>query len=123
MTNTVEPWGHDSCDLVSSRSPGQGRESTHSPLLLALAGARAAAAAGQGTIAQEIIAQTTKEQVDAVFCCIGGGASADSGVGLLPMHWRDAQLAAACCSELRSSCHARASAKDIVSADRSIPTA
>eukprot|EP00927_Polykrikos_kofoidii_P081321 TRINITY_DN7857_c0_g3_i1.p1 TRINITY_DN7857_c0_g3~~TRINITY_DN7857_c0_g3_i1.p1 ORF type:complete len:612 (+),score=123.43 TRINITY_DN7857_c0_g3_i1:113-1948(+) len=29
--------------------------------------------AGQGTIGQEILAQTTQENVDTVFCCVGGG--------------------------------------------------
>jgi len=29
--------------------------------------------AGQGTIGQELLAQTTKEDVEAVFCCVGGG--------------------------------------------------
>mmetsp|Transcript_53113 Transcript_53113/g.153235 ORF Transcript_53113/g.153235 Transcript_53113/m.153235 type:complete len:592 (-) Transcript_53113:133-1908(-) len=37
--------------------------------------------AGQGTIGQEILAQTTKEKVDAVFCCIGGGGLA-AGVSM-----------------------------------------
>jgi len=37
--------------------------------------------AGQGTIGQEILAQTTQEEVDVVFCCIGGGGLA-SGVGM-----------------------------------------
>lgn len=29
--------------------------------------------AGQGTIGKEILEQTTKEEVEAVFCCVGGG--------------------------------------------------
>jgi len=37
--------------------------------------------AGQGTIGQEILAQTTQEQVDVVFCCVGGGGLA-AGVGM-----------------------------------------
>lgn len=37
--------------------------------------------AGQGTIGQEILAQTTQENVDVVFCCIGGGGLA-AGVGM-----------------------------------------
>merc|ERR1719221_1929985 len=36
--------------------------------------------AGQGTIGQEILAQSTQEDVDAVFCCVGGGGLI-SGVG------------------------------------------
>mmetsp|Transcript_104843 Transcript_104843/g.291997 ORF Transcript_104843/g.291997 Transcript_104843/m.291997 type:complete len:607 (-) Transcript_104843:46-1866(-) len=38
--------------------------------------------AGQGTIGQEILAQTTKENVDAVFCCVGGGGLL-AGVGVI----------------------------------------
>mmetsp|Transcript_64012 Transcript_64012/g.187838 ORF Transcript_64012/g.187838 Transcript_64012/m.187838 type:complete len:606 (-) Transcript_64012:23-1840(-) len=37
--------------------------------------------AGQGTIGQEILAQTTGENVDAVFCCVGGGGLL-AGVGM-----------------------------------------
>lgn len=37
--------------------------------------------AGQGTIGQEIIKQTSSENVDAVFSCVGGGGLA-AGVGL-----------------------------------------
>lgn len=37
--------------------------------------------AGQGTIGQEILAQTTKEEVDAVFACVGGGGLA-AGIGV-----------------------------------------
>lgn len=37
--------------------------------------------AGQGTIGQEIIAQTTKENLDVVFCCVGGGGLL-AGVGI-----------------------------------------
>lgn len=37
--------------------------------------------AGQGTIGQEILAQTTKEDVGVVFCCVGGGGLA-AGVGM-----------------------------------------
>lgn len=37
--------------------------------------------AGQGTIGQEILAQTTRENVDAVFCCVGGGGLV-AGVGV-----------------------------------------
>eukprot|EP00931_Biecheleriopsis_adriatica_P117617 TRINITY_DN93115_c0_g1_i1.p1 TRINITY_DN93115_c0_g1~~TRINITY_DN93115_c0_g1_i1.p1 ORF type:complete len:571 (-),score=116.88 TRINITY_DN93115_c0_g1_i1:220-1932(-) len=37
--------------------------------------------AGQGTIGKEILEQTTKEEVDAVFCCVGGGGLL-SGVGV-----------------------------------------
>jgi len=37
--------------------------------------------AGQGTIAQEILSQTTKQNVDVVFCCIGGGGLS-TGVGM-----------------------------------------
>jgi len=36
--------------------------------------------AGQGTIAQEIIAQSTSENVDAVFACVGGGGLV-AGIG------------------------------------------
>lgn len=36
--------------------------------------------AGQGTIGQEILAQTTAEEVHAVFCCVGGGGLL-AGVG------------------------------------------
>jgi len=37
--------------------------------------------AGQGTIGQEIITQTTSESIDAVFCCVGGGGLV-SGIGV-----------------------------------------
>mmetsp|Transcript_23050 Transcript_23050/g.64884 ORF Transcript_23050/g.64884 Transcript_23050/m.64884 type:complete len:600 (+) Transcript_23050:87-1886(+) len=37
--------------------------------------------AGQGTIGQEILAQTTKENVEYVFCCVGGGGLA-AGIGM-----------------------------------------
>lgn len=37
--------------------------------------------AGQGTIGQEILKQATSENIDAVFCCVGGGGLI-SGVGL-----------------------------------------
>jgi threonine dehydratase len=37
--------------------------------------------AGQGTIGQEVLAQTTQEEVDAVFCCVGGGGLL-AGVGI-----------------------------------------
>jgi len=37
--------------------------------------------AGQGTIGQEILAQTTQEDVDTVFCCVGGGGLI-AGVGV-----------------------------------------
>lgn len=37
--------------------------------------------AGQGTIGKEILEQTTKEDVEAVFCCVGGGGLL-SGVGI-----------------------------------------
>ncbi|CAK9042477.1 unnamed protein product [Durusdinium trenchii] len=36
--------------------------------------------AGQGTIGKEILEQTTKEDVEAVFCCVGGGGLL-AGVG------------------------------------------
>jgi len=37
--------------------------------------------AGQGTIAQEIVAQASQENIDAVFCCVGGGGLL-AGVGI-----------------------------------------
>merc|ERR1719454_1341490 len=37
--------------------------------------------AGQGTIGHEILQQTTGENVDAVFCCVGGGGLL-AGVGV-----------------------------------------
>jgi len=37
--------------------------------------------AGQGTIGQEILAQSTRENIDAVFCCVGGGGLL-AGVGV-----------------------------------------
>jgi threonine dehydratase len=37
--------------------------------------------AGHGTIGQEILAQSTRENIDAVFCCVGGGGLL-AGVGV-----------------------------------------